>query len=292
MAGICRLCNIEADLQVSHFIPKFVGKWVKKTSITGYIREHNDVSKRTQDIAKEPWLCSKCEGVFSAWETSFANRIFYPFLEGGSSVASYDAWMSRFCASLSWRTLTYIRSKNDRKDKDEQYNHAVDRAEKHLSEFLLGTRDNLDQYEQHLYPLEKIESTDVEGMPANINRYILRTMAMDIVGNSSNLLIYTKLPCFILLGLVHSDESTKMRSSRIALGSSKISPRSYYWPTGLYEYISDKARESAEAHDRIPENDHKKIDDFAKRNPDKVLKSKLFEAWHSDYERFGDDVFK
>lgn len=286
------MCNVESDLQVSHFIPKFVGRWVKKTSITGYIREHNDVSKRAQDIAKEHWLCSKCEGMFSTWEKAFADQIFYPFVEGGNSIASYDSWMSKFCASLSWRTLTYIRSKNNRDDKDDQYNLAVDLAEKHLSEFLLGVRDNLNQYEQHLYPLEKIESTTAGGMPTNINRYILRTMAMDIVGNARNIFIYTKLPSFLLLGIVRCDELSRMRSSRIALARSKISPRDYYWPTGLYEYIAGKARESADAHDRMPERDHKKIEEFVKNNPDKVLSSKLFEAWQSDYERFGDDVFR
>jgi hypothetical protein len=39
MRGICKLCKKEAKLEESHFIPKFIGKWVKKTSITGYLRE-------------------------------------------------------------------------------------------------------------------------------------------------------------------------------------------------------------------------------------------------------------
>ena len=60
MKGICKLCGKNDDLRESHFIPKFVGKWIKKTSVTGYIREKNEVQKRAQDIAKEHWLCGDC----------------------------------------------------------------------------------------------------------------------------------------------------------------------------------------------------------------------------------------
>ena len=65
MQGKCRLCQIESELEISHFIPKFVGKWIKKTSITGFLREHNEVHKRAQDISKDHWLCDSCEDLFS-----------------------------------------------------------------------------------------------------------------------------------------------------------------------------------------------------------------------------------
>ena len=80
MKGICKLCGKNDDLRESHFIPKFVGKWIKKTSVTGYIREKNEVQKRAQDIAKEHWLCGDCEQLFSRWEREFANKVFYPFV--------------------------------------------------------------------------------------------------------------------------------------------------------------------------------------------------------------------
>lgn len=50
MQGVYKLCHNESELQESHFIPKFVGKWVKKTSITGYLRESNEVHKRAHEI--------------------------------------------------------------------------------------------------------------------------------------------------------------------------------------------------------------------------------------------------
>jgi hypothetical protein len=295
MRGICKLCRQEGDLEVSHFIPKFVGKWIKKTSITGYLREHNDVAKRQQDIAKEYWLCGDCEDIFSAWETKFANKVFYPFVDKGESVANYDNWMSKFCASLSWRTLTFIRSKNIENgtyNKDPDYIEAIDAAERHLAKYVLGEVDNLNQYEQHLYPLEKVESTTESGLPPNINRYFLRTMAMDIIGNDNDIFIFTKMPSFVILGCVKVRELNKIRSSRIALKKGQVSPRDYWWPDGFANYMVDKAKEISKVYNTIPEKHHAKIDEYIRKNPEKAANSKLFEAFLHDYERFGDKALR
>ncbi|MBU2986804.1 hypothetical protein KO528_15675 [Saccharophagus degradans] len=295
MKGKCKLCQKEADLEISHFIPKFVGKWVKKTSITGYLREHNEVAKRQQDIAKEYWLCGECEDKFSIWETKFANKVFFPFVDKNEPVANYDSWMSKFCASLSWRTLTFIRSKNIENgsyNKDPSYVQAVDNAKTHLAKYLLNEVDNLNQYEQHLYPLEKIESTTEHGLPPNINRYFLRTMAMDIIGNDKDIFIVTKIPSFVLLGCVKFKELSKIRSSRIALKKGQISPREYYWPDGFANYMIEQATEVSKIYESIPEKHHERIEEFLIKNPEKAVNSKLFEAFLHDYERFGDKALR
>lgn len=292
MHGSCKLCKNTKELELSHFIPKFIGRWIKKTSITGYLREHNEVNKRAQDIAKEYWLCSDCEGLFSKWETKFANKVFYPFVDGNKSVANYQEWLSKFCASLSWRTLTYIRSKNTTENKSVEYTNELNKCELHLEKFLLGNGNNLNQYEQHLYPLESIDSTSYKKLPININRYFLRTMAMDIIGNSDNIYIYTKLPSFILLGIIKAQNPKVMRSSRIALGSGQLSPRVYTFPDGVGGYIFGSADKVEEAYNKIPESDLEKFEEYIQNNPDKVAKSKLFEAFMHDYNSFGNKTLR
>jgi len=290
-------------LKESHFIPKFIGKWVKRTGITGYIRESNEVHKRAQDIAKEYWLCGDCEALFSEWEREFANKIFYPFADKGESVASYGEWMSRLCASLSWRTLTYIRSKNEAEQKSDDYNKALDDAERHLEKFLLGEESNLNQYEQHVFPLERIESTTKSGLPPNINRYFLRTISMDIVGNSTDLYVYTKIPCFIILGVIKAKDLRKMRSSRIALKHGKISPREYWWPDGFINYIVEKAQAVSDAYDKIPEK-HKasfeanhglayahRFDDPKDTEPPRVLRRLRYLRQWSHHEQTPNQIY-
>lgn len=292
MQGTCKLCKAEADLKESHFIPKFVGKWVKKTGITGYLREKNEINKRQQDIAKEHWLCGDCEGLFSDWESEFANKVFYPFVDEGKSVASYKEWMPNFGTSLSWRTLTFIRSKNTNEENPQEYYDALDAAQEHWARFLLGQEENLNQFEQHVFPLDKIESTNNSNLPNNINRYFLRTMAMDIVGNSTDIYVYTKLPSFIFLGIVRAKNSKIMRSSRIALRSGKLSPRKYHMPGGFGDYIEESANTINETYNQISEKDKDRFEEFIKNNPEKTANSKLFEAFQHDYKQFGDDVFR
>ena len=56
----CYLCKEPAQLQRSHIVPSFVGKWLKDTSVTGFLRHGIDQSLRQQDIPKQPLLRSSC----------------------------------------------------------------------------------------------------------------------------------------------------------------------------------------------------------------------------------------
>ncbi|WP_341533270.1 hypothetical protein [Vibrio cholerae] len=287
MHGVCKLCKKETELELSHLIPKFIGKWLKKTAITGYLREGNQVSKRRQDLAKEYWLCGSCEDLSSAWERSFSLKIFYPYIEDSSLTTSYGDWLAKFSASLSWRTLTYVRSKNSEETHSQEYLDMLAGAEKGLSDFLLGKASNLYEFEQHIYPLDVIASTSFDNLPTNINRYFLRATAMDIVGNSQGTYIYTKLPSFIVLGVVKCKQSREMRSSRVAISGGIMSPQEYVFPDGFDGYIIDAANKISELYEQIPADQLAKIEKYVIDNPDKVLKSKLFEAIAHDYDRFG-----
>ena len=287
IAGECKLCKNSCELELSHFVPKFVGKWLKKTSITGFFRKGNEINKREQDLEKEYWLCGKCEDLFSVWETKFANNVFYPFVDKGISTANYEDWLSKFCASLTWRTLTYIKSINSATSDLKNIENDLLAAENHLAKYLLGELSSLNQYEQHLIPLEKIDSYTYKDMPPNINRYFLRTVAMDIVTGEGNIFVYTKIPSFILLGVVKSKHSGEMRASRIALKSGKLSPRTYTFPSGLGGYICTSAEKVSEAYSKIKPEDLKKFEAYIENNFEKVSNSKLLEAILYDYEMFG-----
>jgi hypothetical protein len=288
-AGICRLCKMEAELKLSHFIPKFVGRWVKETSATGYIRFNHSINKRAQDIVKDYWLCGACEQLSSSWEREFANRVFYPFLNEKKSEAKYSAWLSKFCASLTWRTLTYVRSQNSARS--EKTNIVLDEAEGALASYLLGHADTLGKYEQHLYPLEEMSETSVKNAPPNLNRYFLRTMQMDLLESESSIMIYTKLPGFMLLGLTGHKESNRMRSSRIALRDGTLSPRTYWWPTGFAEYMFEKVRGISSTYSSMDKAQMDKITQSILDNPEKFRNSGTFKAFKHDLAMFGSEAF-
>ena len=119
---------------------------------------------------------------------------------------------------------------------------------------------------------------------------MLRASAEDIVGNPDWLLIYTKLPTFIIIGLIKAqdDLQKEMRPSLIAK-SGTISPRGYTFPTGFYEYLEEKMNSILQAQANIPQEE---FDKHIAKDPEKAYSSKQFEAFLHDHGHFGDVVFK
>lgn len=291
MVGICELCKNEGELQLSHFIPSFMGKWHKKTSITGYLRNNLNISLRQQDLHKEYLLCGKCESVLSKWEKAFAEKVFNPYVENTGRTIEYDDWLLKFCVSLSWRTLIHIRKLNPGND-NLCFLDEVGKAKSKMEDFLNGKTECLDGCEQHLLPLDEIDYSSIRSMPTNINRYLLRSFGMDVIGNRKNIFIYTKMPYFILIGVVKSNETRIMKSSRIKMKRGMISPRKYEMPKGIGTYIFEKGRQLEELDKKIPEHQQARIREYLFRNPQIALDSKTFKAFLADLRMFGEDAFK
>lgn len=294
MTNLCALCNEAKELKECHIIPKFVGKWLKKTSATGYIRNINNINKRQQDIIKEYLLCADCELLFSNWEKQFSEKMFIPFLDQKIYSIEYKDWLAKFCASLSWRTLIYIKNKNSNFENESKYFiDQITRAEINLRNFLLSKQDNLYQYEQHIFPLSAIDTLPKSlNLPININRYFLRSIGVDVLQGDNNIYIFTKLPTFLILGIVNSNFSSKMRASRVSLKQGICRPSSLTMPEYLLGYMRNKALEIQEKRRSMSDEQQDKIDKAALDNLDKTTDSKSIEAMIHDYNIFGDEVFK
>ena len=288
----CKLCQRNSELCNSHITPCFIAKWLKKTSITGFFRKATNMNKREQDLAKEYWLCKDCEGLFCKWEDAFAKEIFYPYIKNQNLEANYSEWMSKFCASLSWRTLIYVKDQNHKQNKTPNYINARNQAEMHLAKYLLNQEQSLNQYEQHLFPLSAIESSTNTTLPKNINRYFLRAVDLDVVGNTNNVFIYTKLPFFILLGIIKSEKSEDFSESKISENNGTLKPRTYTFPDGLMDYVFEKAVLVSKKYDEINPLQLQKIENYVINNKDKVTNSKTFNAFLHDLNLFGNNVFK
>lgn len=294
MNNICSLCHESKELKESHFIPKFVGKWLKRTSATGYLRNIDNINKRQQDILKDYLLCNDCELLFSGWEKQFSEKMFIPFLDQKNYVIEYKDWLAKFCTSLSWRTLIYIKNKNsDFENESAYFIDQINRAELNLRNFLLGKQDNLYQYEQHIFPLSEINIPPKSlNLPSNINRYFLRSIGVDVLQGDNNIYIFTKLPTFLILGIVNSNFSSKMRASRVSLKQGICKPASLVMPEYLLGYMKSKALEIQEKRSSMSNEQQDKVEKAALDNLDKTADSKSFEAMMHDYNIFGDAIFK
>lgn len=140
LIGQCALCRQNRELQLSHIVPNFVGRKMKKTA-PGNIRITNEPNKVAQDIEKHFLLCHDCEELFSAKERWFANNIFNPWQDKKVTRFEYDDNLTYFITSLSWRSL-YLDLEEYSCDKE--FNQDIlmlmFRAEQNMREYLLGKK--------------------------------------------------------------------------------------------------------------------------------------------------------
>jgi hypothetical protein len=163
MMGKCALCGEDKELQLSHIIPKFIGKYLKNTSI-GNIRSHENPNRIAQDIEKHYMLCHDCEELFSASERYFANTIFYPYKKDKKDKFGYDKRLFYFLTSLSWRSLyldiiDFVKEKTLKIDALE----GMIQSEKIMREFLLSRRDDLGNIEHHIFFFDRIMNAKTDG---------------------------------------------------------------------------------------------------------------------------------
>ena len=108
MNSICRLCRSQpVVLKESHIVPKFIGKYLKNTSATGFLTAVSTAgeTKRAQDLYKTYLLCGDCEQRIEKYETFVFQNIFQPYKTSGLTSVPTDERISQFAVSVSLRAL-------------------------------------------------------------------------------------------------------------------------------------------------------------------------------------------
>jgi hypothetical protein len=292
--GQCRLCEAEAELQLSHVIPAFAFRWLRESSGQSHLRTNREPNQRVQDGVKSYWLCSKCEQIFSRSETAFANRLFHPYLADPAKPYHYSQWLLHFCASLSWRTLRYFWDEHPPDDSwSDEARSRVWTAEAAWRDYLLGRRPNPGIHQQHLIAMDRIEShTFIGGVAPNINRYLMRAVHLDLCRGSECIFTYTKVGRFIIIGIVHDPNPTHWRGARVHATEGTIEPgRNLVLPAALWDYLNEKARSNAEALNGMSDRQHEKVQSNFRTNIDRYIGSDAFKAMEADVEMFGQKAF-
>ena len=239
----CRLCGAIGPLNESHIIPRFIGKWMKSTSPTPYLRYGAEKEKRQQDLITIQLLCDSCETVFSGWETRFASDVFHPSTSD-QSVFPYGQWLVGFAASLSWRALQLRKSMNV--PEQAEVDAILAKMERHLADFLLGNEKHVGKFTQHIYHVSGLAAPVHPGSPM-LNRYLTRTAEIDFLRSDdlSEVMVYVKLPMFIFFSVAASKYRKWMESSRIKKRSI-LAPKTHELPKFILDYIVEQADRTKE----------------------------------------------
>jgi hypothetical protein len=292
MNGKCCLCQKEADLCLSHIIPKFVIIWLKETS-PGAIRDSRVPNRRVQDGIKEYMLCEECEKLFSSWEHSFAENIFFPLHNNNNKIFTlpYKEWCLKFTVSVSWRVLMRAKLLGislKHNIQTQKINVALNR----WKEFLIGNRNHPDEFEQHIIPLDIIDTHTAEGLSPFINRYLLRSVDVDIPSSDNRAFVYIKMGKVMLIGFIYEPHPDWWKNSKIHVHKGFICSKRYIAPDGLYEYINYRASKAAATLRSLSATQKNKITEMQKQNLDKLKDSEVLRAMNQDVELFGRAAFK
>ncbi|WP_156678025.1 hypothetical protein [Sphingomonas profundi] len=166
---------------------------------------------------------------------------------------------------------------------------AAAEAETVWRDFLHGRRNGVGKFEQHLLPLDIIESTTVRDLADNINRYLTGYIDMDIAGTSKTMMTYAKLGRFALFGMIRKGRGPWERT-RVNAQHGYLTPGKYVLPSGLVGFFNDRARHVRVSIDAMSPAQVAKVDAAFMDNIEKAAGSEQVKAMLADADLFGDDV--
>lgn len=294
MKSQCRLCLQIKELQLSHFIPRFVFNWAKSSSPTSYLRNSKTPNKRIQDGEKQYLLCSDCEQRLSVWENEFSKKIFLPLHKSDGKIISlkYGDWAMKFAVSVSWRTLLYHKQFESEllSRLNEKQLVSVNRAFEVWRQFLLGNRPNPGEHEQHILLFDIIESNTFPDLSPFINRYFLRGIEMDLAWSDRIVLTYTKMNRIGLFGFVQVDESNKWVGTKLHVQEGEIGSQTYRIPDYILGYLNDRANKVSDLRS-MSHKQNQKILETLMKDLDKLGDSEVFRATIQDVNLSGKKAF-
>lgn len=284
----CVLCREKKELQLSHIIPKFVGRYLKQTSI-GNIRNQGNPDKIVQDIEKQYLLCHDCEEQFSAAERYFANAVFYPYQKNKQKKIDYNEQLYYFITSLSWRSLyldivNFVKEGNIRIDVLEK----MIESEKIMREFLLKKRSDIGNIENHIFFFERIREVNATedsiyhtGKP---HVTIHRSLTSYSGYYDSTIYTISNLMGIIIVTLYEKDADEKWNGTEIFNRDSSVVAKNQVVRSRVCAEISFWMKQSQESYKKMSHSNKQKIADKMKNLGEDIKKYDIFQDFIDDYD--------
>lgn len=225
----CQLCKSNVKLERSHIIPKFVYRYIKKTSPTGRIRNGDNPNKPREDGDVIPFLCGECEDKFSKIETNFNDFVFRKATQNKLEKMEVSEDIFYFSVSLIWRCLKFrlyeILKIQDLTDKEIQImNQFLSKCEDYLNTKNISSIQN---YKFHLMPTNssRMQYVNFDYDMSSIERgtdHSFRAFSIEEGEDKDYLLYYVKIPflLFIVEIVENSTGNQTWKGTELKIGES------------------------------------------------------------------------
>ena len=251
--SLCKLCKKDADLRVSHVLPRFIGRYLKKTSATGYLTavDMNGKPSRSQDLCKRRLLCDNCESVLNEAETFFANKVLYPFKKDELKTIPVDDRLGKFAVSVSLRALWIMQLVEH--PIVMKWEDQLDRLETEWRDYLLKSPDFVKGNHTHHILLcnEPILAVGLKNSP-NLIHSVLRTSAYYLFEKFEKAYVFSNLAGAQIISMIYPPELPVSRGTEVypnqTLGV--VSPSGIGWG-GYFQNLLELASKCKAARNRL-----------------------------------------
>lgn len=281
----CALCRKDATLELSHIIPKFVYRSMKKNSPTGNMRLMSEPNRKIQDGDKQNMLCGECEDLFNQDETTFANTIYHKFQSETLQEFEYGPWLNKFITSVNWRNLYcdiigYVSDQNI----DPFRLDVLIQAEKVMRAFLLGERQDLGEIENHVFFFNPIETASDETADLNLHTIFGSSIFgyTFISYDHDSYYVFLNLQGLVLVTIIKAAEQESWKNTLVHNEGSFDPNKPQYITTPLFSEIEYLAQERKQSMEQMSDKQREKILEAIKRDPEKFKNSKAFQRMLND----------
>lgn len=289
----CGLCKKEAELQLSHRMPKAVGNIIKKRSFSKKIRSVHNPEQSVQDLDKDYFLCEECEGRFSTKENLFMQKVLQPFRNSRSKEVEYDSWLNYFITSVSWRTIY-----DDAQDKkvtlgngfSESQFQIIQSSEKAMREFLLNQSSSMKNIENHLIFLDETLSLG-NGHSIQYSQYCNAAFGY-LKGNlkSNALYILHNLAGVLILTIIKKSRSDKYRNTYVKSNGGTFSKPQRVNSIDLEkELLIYLPQQFEKARNNLSSKTKARLENAIKKNPEGFFKSSSSIGYRDKYNSIHDN---
>lgn len=260
----CRLCQADdVTLRESHIVSKMFFNAIKKNSLTGIMRRADDPNRGVQDGLKIPFLCGRCEELFSKYERFFSNTIYQKAIGSNGDIEfdSKNEKLAYFLLSIAWRVIKHTRE-TDRTTFTETELSKID-------EIIEAWRKNLDtenheeiqKVQQFIIPTMKLKF--FENIPFRVYDNVLMDFkTFDEEDTFNFAFTIVQVPYFIFITTVwgHTDSMKQYQVGKV------IKPRKSELPKNITDCLSTLHYDRYfEANEKMTDRQRSLIEDRVKK---------------------------
>lgn len=279
----CPLCRLDKELRVSHIVPAFAGRYLKKTSATGYLPNGLNPNIRSQDLAKQPLLCNDCEQLLGSFEREFSLKAFPLIQRDSYRELEYDLWLLKFAVSVSWRILAIMQTKVE--EDVPQFKEAIQQSLENWRVFLLGKKKQPGS-EHHIFVVAGVPESMPKNMHPKILHYLLRGIDATPFVSDKQVGVYAKVIRSMFYSPIVPASAPGWKNTRIHAGPGRLISAQQLGMPGFMEFIEGRV---TEVHSRpISDNQRRKIADAMLRDPERTLASESFKVHEATKRLLGD----